>query len=221
MTDDEQDKQRLDIAFGNHQLVLTKRSTATSYHFAIRPEGYGWAICTVNDESGELQVMSDWGHWAYRWHVEHIGRPSLTHFIGERSRDGRHYLADKLTSSDRNLRYRFSPEKTIADMCARICEKRREGKIARELARELWDALGDLEHTDNVDDFVRGFYDIDDHEHITKYAIEMEHLREEHTGSYLVLRDKILPALIDACAATVAQRELAAVQHQQVSQSVH
>jgi hypothetical protein len=33
MTDDEQDKQRLDIAFGNHQLVLTKRSTATSYHF--------------------------------------------------------------------------------------------------------------------------------------------------------------------------------------------
>jgi len=54
-------------------------STATAYSF--RFANGGWAIFTVNDSTGELSIQSDWGEWAHRWHIGHLGSPTLTKFI--------------------------------------------------------------------------------------------------------------------------------------------
>jgi hypothetical protein len=204
---------------GGGTMTLTNTSLATSYHLrSVHRAGQwggGWAICTVNDTTGELSIQSDWGSWSYRWHTAHLGprrgqadaRPmTLTEFLGERAVDGRHYIADKLTSGEHSERWRFSPEKTVADLRGRILEMRRTNSIGVWFARDVWDALGEIEHTDDVRDFVSHYYDI---EHITDvfhHVIE-NGLREEPTSSYLVLLDVIVPALIAACGATVAERD--------------
>ena len=81
------------------KLELTGTSVAVAFHFRVNKPLGGWAICTVNDRTGELVVQSDWGNWAHRWNTDHIGRPSLTHFIAERDPYHDHagdYLAAKL-----------------------------------------------------------------------------------------------------------------------------
>lgn len=99
---------------------LTKISTsATTYH--LRPDkGTGWALATVNDETFELAIQSDWGHWSYRWHAAGMttgaeGRPcTLTEFIGTRDDGHCDYLADKLTShAERN---RFDADASVASL---------------------------------------------------------------------------------------------------------
>src|SRR4051812_34587228 len=92
-------------------LKLTGTSSGTAYHF--RPtDSMGWAICTVNDATGELQIMSDWGDWSYRWTVRALGPGSdtaepLTRFLADPGHKHDNYLADKLTSSDRSKRESF------------------------------------------------------------------------------------------------------------------
>lgn len=188
-------------------LAFSYASVAMTYHFKA-DQAFGWALATINDTTGELTIQSDWGDWTYRWSPHHTGCPTFSHFIGERTRwdeqglpAGRYYLADKLTSSDRHKREQFSPQKTVAALREEIIEKRRAGEIGRVLARRLWDALGEIEHENDVRDFVDGFYNHTEQrerELVWKYAIEFEKLRHEPTYGYLVLRDAILPALIEA-----------------------
>ena len=107
------------------KLVKTGQSTATTYHFRVEPlRSIGWALCTVNDGTGELAITSDWGNWAHRWHANpaSLGHPTLTHFLGERA--GCHYLADKLTR--REERERFDARETVKHMRRVLCEQRLE-----------------------------------------------------------------------------------------------
>jgi hypothetical protein len=60
-------------------------STATAYRFVFSE--MGWAIFTVNDETGEFQITSDWGNYSYRWMVGQQGKnldgtnKTLTEFL--------------------------------------------------------------------------------------------------------------------------------------------
>src|SRR5262249_2208296 len=65
--------------------------------YLFKADPYGWALCTVNDVTGEINIQSDWGEWAYRWPKAPGG--SLTSFIGNRS-SGYHYFADKLSCEE-------------------------------------------------------------------------------------------------------------------------
>ncbi len=106
-------------------LVLVKATnTSTTYQFrAVRDEtviGFGWALCTVNDGTGELLITSDWGNWSHMWNPAHLGMATLTHFLGER--DCVDYLADKLLG--RRGSERFSIDETVKHFRGEICRRR-------------------------------------------------------------------------------------------------
>ncbi len=137
---------------------LTSVSTdAVTYRF--KPDGknahrdpWGWVIATINDATGELNIQSDWGNYAYRWHIDHLGsdggvpdkldtfarqlrdktfRPvkrkhTLTEFIAGMQFDDKYgcdYLANKL---DHAGAHAFSGEATARELCRMLIEKRVE-----------------------------------------------------------------------------------------------
>lgn len=191
--------------------VLASKSRPTAYRFLVNKPLGGWAICTVNDSTGELSIQSDWDTWGYRWNVDHLGQPTLTHFIGTKYSDPsypdrRHYLADKLTSHDYKMRQRFSPKLTTKELCRLAGEAYGEGRIDKETCRTMVAEIRDI-GTDDERDFYDAVCQISGHE---KLGVDpwYETYKTEPTSGYLVLRDGILPAIIEACCATVRDRSL-------------
>lgn len=121
------------------KLVLTSAKAASiTYSFVTEgdPGDFrSWALCTVNDQTGELLITSDWGSWSHRWHAspEALGAPTLTAFIG--SRGDVDYLARKLQREGREGT-RFSEEETTRALRRSLCERRlRDGR--EQLERRL------------------------------------------------------------------------------------
>jgi hypothetical protein len=187
-------------------LKLRSVSTATTYRFGGDDRLGGWACCTVNDATGELTITSDWGNWGHRWNTSHIGSPTLTHFIADRTACD--YLACKLVPGDGR---RFSAEKTTAELRRLIIERRRDPWVTRapnvtkEQARELWDALGNLE--DDCGDSCELYFERIPYDFTDLVCSEPWHYAQsEPTSEYTALVEIILPALVDACSAEVSRR---------------
>lgn len=121
------------------KLVLTSAKAASiTYSFVTEgdPGDFrSWALCTVNDQTGELLITSDWGSWSHRWHAspEALGAPTLTAFIG--TRGDVDYLARKLQCEGREST-RFSEEKT-AHALRRLLRERRLRDGREQLGRRL------------------------------------------------------------------------------------
>lgn len=107
------------------KLVLTSaNAAAVTYAFVTEGEGFkSWALCTVNDQTGELLITSDWGSWSHRWLASSsaLGLPTLTAFIG--TRGGVDYLAKKLQGESTRA-VRFSEEKTAEALRRLLCQRR-------------------------------------------------------------------------------------------------
>lgn len=183
-------------------------TSARTYHFQSTETLGGWALCTVNDTTGELLIVSDWGNWANLWNPKHLGRPSLTHFIADRNTYD--YLANKLLGKSAWV---LDADATVAKwrQCLveqRLCEGRRvtlrhdrEPLTARR-AREIWEDLGSLfedERDESI--FIEHAMQIDGIEWISKELWESTVHCYSH--EYKVLVDFLLPALAKACAQTV------------------
>jgi len=204
-------------------LVLKSVSTATTYNFRDQ-DGWGWACCTVNDKTGELAITSDWGNYAHRWNIDHLGnngRTTLTSFIGGGQID---YLADKLTS--REQRERFDADATVAEFRELLRERRREVKhygfrdrrpgvpdptLDKETSRRLWDAIQEIANDAEGspvagDRFVDRYFGDDRMGGAAEYVTDepWNLIRTKPSGEYLALTKLILPALVDACRAAVA-----------------
>jgi len=203
------------------KLTLVETLTgARTYHFRSTERLGGWALCTVNDATGELLIVSDWGNWSHRWNPKHLGSPSLTHFIADR--EGYDYLANKLLGRD--AAWVLDAEATIKEWRKTLCAQRlaegragadnppyylpRDQRLDAALAREIWEGLGSLfddegnesifiEHTGNIEGFSRWISDCpwEDTAHCASTA-------------YRLLVDFLLPALAAACRNTVAREGL-------------
>jgi len=214
------------------KLDLTSTSTATTYRFKADVR-CGWACCTVNDATSELSITSDWGNWAHRWNIQHLGSPSLTAFLSEGSFD---YLADKLTT--REEREIFDADATLEACREQLREARREWKnggettwslrnmrlrnegrwwevdddaLDKEAANRLWDEdlprlCRDAESRSHGagDAFVEGFFRLSGGKRVTEEPWNL--IRHRPSGAYHILKDAILPALAAACAAEHERR---------------
>jgi hypothetical protein len=202
------------------QLVATHQSART-YHFRSTEQLGVWALCTVNDVTGELLIMSDWGNWSHIWNPRHIGCPSLTHFIADRQ--GYDYLANKLLGYD-EVRV-LDADATIARWRKKLCAARliegregaddppyylpREKRLDKHLAREIWDRIGSL-----VDDethevlFIEHALAIEGFKHWISNE-PWEEIEHRYSHAYRLLVDFLLPALAAACRDTIsAPREV-------------
>lgn len=107
------------------KLVLkSARSMSVTYSFETEGNGFkSWALCTVNDQTGELLISSDWGSWSHRWNASPsaLGAPTLTAFIGDRGDVD--YLARKLQKEGRGGQV-FSTRKTARALRQLLCERR-------------------------------------------------------------------------------------------------
>jgi hypothetical protein len=206
-------------------LILISTSTATTYNFRAAESGrFGWACCTVNDSTGELAITSDWGNYAHRWNVNHLGtddhgvKTTLTSFLAGGSIE---YIADKLTS--REQRDRFDAEATVKEFRDLLRARRREskslyaglsrpswsgprdGELDKVTARRLWDAIEsvaiDAKNTRNGGDwFVDRYFSSRDMEGAALVCNEpWDLIRTKPSGEYLALIKIVLPALVEAC----------------------
>lgn len=177
------------------KLVHTHTSVATSYHFRMEGD-MGWALATVNDHTGELTICSDWGNWTHRWNVRHLGAPTLTDFLSDRS--SADYLANKLSlEGGPRSGEEFDADETIAEFRRMLAERRREEAGA-------WVEYYRDEDREDTPDVLGG--------EPPRWAT-WEHLVHTPTPGYLVLRNEILPALIEVCRNTCIAREAAAFAH--------
>ena len=190
-------------------------TSARTYRFHAAKDLGGWALCTVNDTTGELLIMSDWGNWSHLWNPKHLGSPSLTHFIADRrSYD---YLANKLLGSRdaRVLDADATIKKWRGVLCARRLEEGRAGadnppyylprkeRLDACLAREIWDRLGSLfEDEGNEPIFIEHAWQI---EGFSRWISSepWDDTAHRYSHEYKVLVDFLLPALAEACAQTV------------------
>lgn len=107
--------------------LARRRSTATTYQLYVPAALGGWANCTVNDQTGELSIHSDWGNWSYQWspRPEHLGAEDLTEFLAKMPDAESDYVARKLQGGW-NAGHRFDGEATAAEMVSVIAKHRLE-----------------------------------------------------------------------------------------------
>lgn len=75
--------------------VKAARITRTQCdRYDLRLPNHSWAIITLGEPGGVLQILSDWGAWGYAW--PNHGDPSFRHFLVRMS-GSPDYLVGKLT----------------------------------------------------------------------------------------------------------------------------
>ena len=100
-------------------VCVAKLRSAVTYSF--RTEGRtGWALCTVNDDTCELSINSDYGKWSHRWHKSGF-EGTFSSFLADIS--SADYLADKLCVGDGRS---FDAHETVKQIRRRLCQQRIE-----------------------------------------------------------------------------------------------
>lgn len=204
-----------------HLTLVETTTSARTYYFRSTESLGGWALCTVDDKTGQLMIMSDWGNWSHMWNPKHLGAPSLTHFIADR--EGYDYFACKLLGRDGA--WVLDADATIKKWRKHLCEQRlaegregadappyylpRERRLDAHRAREIWDRLGSLfDDEQNETIFIEHALHI---EGFTRWITNepWEETSHEYSHPYRLLNDFLLPALAVACRQTLMRNQAA------------
>jgi hypothetical protein len=172
------------------ELVLKSIFITKPITYSFKFEEFGtWCNVTINDDTAELSIQSDWGCWAHRWPHAGLGNGrTLTEFFVEGDPD---YFV-------RKFQYNRTPdledvrdlEKTWEGVRARICYLRRNKRISSTDARHYWtvgkhwvyDADYDTEYMDN------GLCLLLNEE-------PWEYVRYRKSGTYVFFAEKLLPLI--------------------------
>lgn len=112
------------------EVVVTQ---PVSYSFRFKP--YGWAILTLNEATGEMTIQSDWGNYSHRWHIGHLGEPTLHDFFVKAGSD---YLVNKFSYENKtDLADVTDEEATLKGLIEHIDELVANETIEQGLADEL------------------------------------------------------------------------------------
>lgn len=134
-------------------LTLKAASISKPVTYSFRFEEYGaWCNVTINEQTGEFNLNSDWGCWTHRWRVDGIGPHILTEFLLQCDPD---YIVRKFQlNGPENLKDVRDDERTWEAVREYICEERREKRITKETARRCWREGDAWVHDEdcNVDD---------------------------------------------------------------------
>ena len=169
----------------------------TAYSFRFKREG--WAIFTLNDETCEFSIQSDWGVYGYRWHQGGLPSRTLTEFVATAGPD---YLIGKLQlgTQSTNLEDVVDSDATLRVVRKEIREQRLDGRITKSEARELWNSAD--EWNDAGFDYAACGPDLSEFlEHLPQY------IRHKHTGWYMVLHDELLPFFCEWLRKNVVTKE--------------
>lgn len=134
-------------AFVRHNLTASSNSLTITpdleaYRFWFK--GGGYAFYYLDHQTGVFQIYSDWGNYSYSWPSVCCakGEKSLLNFI--RTAD-KWYLTGKLAMNSKKQKT-FNLKKSTAHVHYQICEERRRDHIDADVARSLWDWVGDFKY---------------------------------------------------------------------------
>lgn len=117
-----------------------------TYKIPSEPGHGGWAKFVIDDD-GYFSVVSDYGNYAFHWTA-----------FGDNFREflldiGPDYLMGKLS----NGKYVFDADATRAACQYRLKDLRKDSTIEKDEARDMWDAIGEL----NSEEEFRAFFQDD------------------------------------------------------------
>lgn len=166
------------------QVKAFTTSTAKSYRWVFND---GWLIVTINDETCELNIQSDWGNYGYRWSPGGWGTDeSFTGFVARMYPD---YMLGKfqLGTQSKNLEDVIDTDATLKKLRKQICSDRRSKDLTDAEARELWEQADAWERED--------FYIPYCPYELGEYLGESPHyyIVEKNSGWYEVFREELIP----------------------------
>lgn len=165
----------------------------TAYHFRFDGFGGGWAIFTVNDETGEFTVQSDWGVYGFRWHPPHLPTSNLTLFLAGKGKEEHDccYITNKLQlgTQSRELDDVVDREATRKALRYAIGDDYSDGVLTKERVPELLEEIDSWEGND----FDYGSVPSELVDHFDCHVSLFDYVKHKHSGRYKVLTYELLP----------------------------
>lgn len=123
----------------SERLRVKSVNTFQSETITMSFEPCGWLVVTFCEERGSIQIQSDWGNAAFIWlHTGVEGQDKVKRFFAYAGVD---YILNKFSYDQPNLKDVIDADKTQREVKYYILERRREGWIEKDEAREAWDDI--------------------------------------------------------------------------------
>ncbi len=99
---------------------------------------HGWASFTLNEDTGEVNIQSDWGNASHWWGFEGRGKRSLKDFLADRTSVG--YLVDKLCRTE-ELKDVYDGDETLKKLKEDFRKNTRNKDLSKEMRAGCIEAL--------------------------------------------------------------------------------
>lgn len=142
-------------------------------------KSWGWARLLIDEETGRVVIVSDYGEWSYCW--RHIGDRTLPQFLAGLNWD---YMGEKMLNG--NIRVP-SDERTVNHIKSEIISLRKTGTLDKEEAALEWEF---------IDEFQRGWTDFRGWCDQTHLMEPWEYRCDEPNGQWMSFWDHIWTPLI-------------------------